>query len=160
MPSRADTHDLDKLNRWQKDLETTPAGAPPVFAVFLVSGEDRAAHNVFRTFRSSFEERNLGFAHLVIFGQHGVSETAQSLRAQFGLEAESGPSLVLISGDGSQPQIVSLPAGEGSDACREIGSGWREALDLATRQIDVGHKDGASALAALKEVCVELTGQN
>ena len=158
MPSRADTHDLDKLNRWQKDLEASPDDVPPVFAVFLVSGEDRVAHDIFRTFRSSFEGRNLGFAHLVIFGQHGVSETARRLRSHFGLEAESGPGLVLVSGDGSQTQVVLLPGGENDDSRRASAPEWRAALDQATRQIDARDNDGASALAALKTVCAELSG--
>ena len=71
MPTRADTHDLDKLKRWQKDLETTPDDAPAVYAIFLVSEADTAAHNIFRAFRTSFEERQASFAHLVISASTG-----------------------------------------------------------------------------------------
>ena len=153
MPSRADTHDLDKLKRWQKDLEDTPDGVPPVFAIFLVSGEDRAAHDVFRAFRTSFEERNLGFAHLVIFGQHGVSETARRLQARFGLEEGGAPSLVLFLDESGQPQILSLPAGEPSDSNPNADLGLREALNHAVGVVDgAGHK-GKPVRDAVSEIC-------
>ena len=160
MTTRADTHDLDKLRRWQKDLEATPSDAPPVFAVFLVSGDDRAAHNVFRAFRTSFEESNLGFSHLVIFGQHGVSETARRLRDKLGLEAEGGPLLVLFSGDCSQPKVVALPAGEGSDSRSYAGPGWQDALDQAITRIGEPETGKAAVFQVLKEICTELVSLN
>ena len=160
MVSRADTHDLDKLKRWQQDLEATSVGAPPVFAIFLVSGEDRGAHDVFRAFRASFEEHGLGFAHLVIFGQHGLSETASRLQSKFGLESGSAPTLVIFSGDSEEPQIVSLPPGEASEGHHEARSGWQDALDQATSRM--GEKIGreASLLETLREICVELGDLN
>ncbi len=160
MPTHADTHDLDKLRRWHKDLETTTGDAPPVFAIFLVSGEDRAAHDVFRAFRSGFEELSVGFAHLVIFGQHGVSDTARRLRARFGLEEAAGPSLVLFSGHGSQPQVVSLPAGDDGDAHPDAGRGWRDALDHAVSRIGEKVNHEAALLEGLREICVELGNLN
>ena len=155
MTTRADSHDLDKLKRWQKDLETTPEDAPPVFAIFLVSGEDQVAHEVFRAFRTSFEEQRLGFAHLVIFGQHGVSETARRLRSRFGLdEGEgAGPSLVLFSGPGTQPQIVPLPSGEEGDGHTDEGSGWRDALNKAVGVVSRGNCLGRADKDAVTELC-------
>jgi hypothetical protein len=160
MTTHADNHDLDKLKRWEKDLEATPADAPPVFAIFLVSAEDRAAHDVFRAFRTRFEEQKLGFAHLVIFGQHGVSETARRLQARFGLEERVGPSLVLFSGLDSEPQIVSLPSGEKGDGYTDEGSGWRDALGGAVIEIDNEISREAEPLKTLKEICMELGGWN
>ena len=156
MPSRADTHDLDKLKRWQKDLEDTPNGVPPVFAIFLVSGEDRAAHDVFRTFRSSFEESKLGFAHLVIFGQHGVSETARRLRAMFGLEEGGAPSLVLFCNGSGQPQIVSLPQGQEGEEGSKAASGWQAALEHAVSRLGEKVSREAAPLGTLREICVDL----
>ena len=51
MTGRADRHDLDKLRRWRTDMETSGGAVFPVYAVFLVSEVDRAAHDVFRAFR-------------------------------------------------------------------------------------------------------------
>lgn len=153
MPTRADTHDLEKLKRWRKDLEATPEDAPPVFAIFLVSGEDRAAHDVFRAFRASFEERNLGFAHLVIFGQHGVSETAKRLRTRFGLEEGVRPSLVLFSGQGNGPQVVALPAGAEGGPHPDAGSGWRDALTSAVGVVDGAGPNVRAVRDAVSEIC-------
>ena len=160
MTSRADTHDLDKLRRWQRDLADTPAAAPPVFAIFLVGGEDRAAHDVFRAFRASFEESNLGFAHLVIFGQHGVSETAIALRQEFGVEAETSPLLVLFSGEGTRPEIHSLPPGEGDGPHNGAGAGWREALEGTKGVIAAGPATVNGPLETLKHICEELLIQD
>ena len=93
--SPADQHDLDKLKRWRQSLGDS-SGDFPVYAVFLVSEADQMAHDIFRTFRKSFEERNAGFESLVIFGQHGVSEVVYALLAEFGLTASSLPVLLLI----------------------------------------------------------------
>jgi len=159
MTSRADTHDLDKLRRWHKDLADTPVGAPPVFAIFLVGGEDRAAHDVFRAFRASFEESNLGFAHLVIFGQHGVSDTAIALRRKFGVDAETSPRLVLFSGEGARPEIHSLPPGEGDGPHADADVGWREALEGTSGVIEAGLPSANGPLETLKHICEELLNQ-
>ncbi len=112
MPSHADIHDLDKLDRWQKDLAVAAPDAPPVYALFLVSEADRAAHDIFRAFRSSFESRNAGFAHLVIFGQHGVSDTVNRLLAELNLPPDSWPTLALFTGSAEAPAtIIPLPVG-------------------------------------------------
>ena len=112
MPSHADIHDLDKLDRWQKDLAVAAPDAPPVFAIFLVSESDKTAHDIFRAFRSSFESRNAGFAHLVIFGQHGVSDTVHRLLAELNLPPDSRPTLALFTGSAEAPAtIIPLPVG-------------------------------------------------
>ena len=158
MSSRADTHDLDKLKRWHKDLEATPDDAPPVFAIFLVSEVDQVAHDAFRAFRSSFEDSRLGFGHLVIFGQHGVSATARQLREKFGLEADGVPRVVLLSGDDAQPEVVELPQGGSDKSSEEAGQGWRLALARAERTLGGEVKEGRASLATLREICAELSG--
>ena len=59
--------------------------------MFLGRPEDRHAHDVFREFRSSFENLGAPFEHLVIFGQHGVSGTALFLLGKLGHTLESLP---------------------------------------------------------------------
>ena len=156
MTTRADIHDLDKLRRWQKDLEDSTAEAPPVFAIFLVGGEDRIAHDVVRAFRTGFEERNLGFAHLVIFGQHGVSQTATNLRNWFGLKAETSPQLVLYSGEGNRPHILSLPSGEVDESENGVQADWHKALDQAIEVVESGSAGSVELLDTLKNICAEL----
>ena len=161
MPSRADSHDLDKLNRWWNDLESTGPEAPPVFAIFLVSVEDTGAHNIFRAFRTSFEECNLGFSHLVIFGQHGPSGTVRQLRSLFNIPEGGGPALVLFAGELLQPEVVGLPSGSctGKDlrsASKNDSSGtsdWSEALKKAEAVIAKGGVGGLETLSKVKELC-------
>ncbi len=124
MPNRADAHDLDKLRRWQNDLMVTPPDAPAVYAVFLVAGTDAIAHHHFRSVRSLFEDRGMGFAHLVIFGQHGLSSTVRCLQEGLGLPADGLPILLVFGGDradGQQMAIdcLSLPAGDEPDQAGE-----------------------------------------
>ena len=161
MTSRADTHDLDKLRRWQKDLEDTPPGAPGVFAIFLVSGEDQAAHDVFRAFRASFEDRGLGFSHLVIFGQHGVSATARRLKDAFGLAEDSGPWLVVYPGQGTRTEVIALSGGaaEGPGPTVEPGQagiGWRTGLQRLEAIIDGGEQCGPEPVESVKRLCAEV----
>ncbi len=122
--SRADQHDEDKLVRWHGDLVGGVTGGFPVHAVFLVSEEDRAAHDIFRAFRSRFEELGAGFQHLVIFGQHGVSQAEKTLLARLGLAADSIPSLVLLTAS-DPPLVFTLPlaAGDRRPAARGPGAG-------------------------------------
>ena len=93
---RADQHDLDKLARWHQDLSGGGTDEFPVYCVFLVSPDDLASHQVFRRYRSSFEDRAAGFQHLMIFGQHGISTTLKLLLAEFGLNLEQVPALALL----------------------------------------------------------------
>ena len=121
MPSRADSHDADKLRRWRTDLSGSPSPAFPVYAMFLVSERDKAAHDVFRRFRSSFEEKGAGFGNLVIFGQHGVSGTVHVMLQQLGLASDAIPLLVLWQGS-EFPQVCHLPltAGEAGQDSRDL----------------------------------------
>jgi hypothetical protein len=71
--------------------------------MFLVSAQDRVAHDIFRRFRASFEARAARYEHLVIFGQHGISSTVRTLLKEFGLVAGAGhvvslPVLLLFAG--------------------------------------------------------------
>ena len=123
----ADNHDRDKLRRWQSDLNAGAPDAPAVYAIFLVSEADKEAHDIFRTFRTSFEgrfeDREAGFAHLVIFGQHGISTTLRRIQAELELPPEELPTLVLFGGDTEDAEyitadVISLPRGgpDGSDS--------------------------------------------
>ena len=125
MTSRADRHDLDKLRRWRADMDA-PGGAEfPVHAMFLVSEVDRAAHDVFRAFRSSFEERDAGFQNLVIFGQHGVSGAVRAVAGRLGLEGEPLPQLaLLVSGGAPRLYSLRLPAGDAEES--RAGQGDQE----------------------------------
>ena len=96
--SHADNHDRDKLSRWCEGLAVGTARVFPAYAVFLVTPEDRYAHDVFREFRSSFENLGAEYEHLVIFGQHGVSTTLLGLLDKLGHSLESLPLLALFSG--------------------------------------------------------------
>ena len=119
-----DSHDLDKLARWHQGLCSGGPGRFPVHALFLVSGDDKLAHDVFRTFRSSFEALGASFHHLVIFGQHGTSSTVRELLSVLGLSGTSLPVLVLFSTSSSTEVCLhSLPLGTGSD-----DSGWEDVL--------------------------------
>lgn len=151
--SHADDHDRDKLARWYRDLSSNPPNPPlqrhvlsdaeggarrdfPAYAVFLVSANDRAAHDIFRQFRASFEARDAGFEHLVIFGQHGVSSTVLGLLAELGLPADATPLLAVFAFPPATT-VYTLPlAGAGEDA--EIP--WREALARVEDAADQGEK--------------------
>lgn len=114
--SHADRHDLDKLARWKAGLDAGESGRSsfPVCAIFLVSGEDRASHDIFRRYRSAFEELGCGFHHLVIFGQHGVSTTQQAFLAEVGLYQSSVPVLAIAAMSGARGAVytIELPKGD------------------------------------------------
>ena len=118
--SHADRHDLDKLARWKEGLDSAAddaSAAFPVCAIFLVSPEDRASHDIFRRYRSAFEELGGGFHHLVIFGQHGVSTTQVAFLTEVGMGQASVPLLVIApmadSGEGDERvYCLELPKGE------------------------------------------------
>ena len=99
MPDTPDSHDLDKLTRWHDGLisESGETGGKfPVCALFLASGDDRRAHDIFRVYRTAFEELGAGFHDLVIFGQHGVSSVSEALVPGLGLAGLRIPALALI----------------------------------------------------------------
>ena len=111
----ADRHDLDKLIRWKAVLDGAADLAPfPVCAIFLVGPQDRVAHDVFRRYRSAFEELGGGFQHLVIFGQHGVSATLSEFLHQLGASLDDVPLLALAPADDPGRVVrLPLPKGEG-----------------------------------------------
>ncbi len=135
--SHANNHDWDKLSRWYDDMMSEEPGGFPVFAVFLVSGEDRDAHDVFREFRTSFEERGSGFQNLVIFGQLGVSETFGDLVPRLGMKPDAIPSLALF-GHQSAESVQVLPLTQGDpDPARDTESQpWRKVLNQVEEAID------------------------
>ncbi len=121
--SHADRHDLDKLVRWKTGLDTAAKGEAtdfPVCAIFLVSPEDRASHDIFRQYRSAFEELGGGFHHLVIFGQHGVSATQEAFLSEVEMEQASVPLLVIAPidwdrADDARVFCLDLPKGDRAD---------------------------------------------
>ena len=118
--SHADSHDRDKLDRWRQGLEQDEPGSFPVRAIFLVSEKDQYAHDSFRKFRDSFETRNAGFHHLVIFGQHGVSSTVRSLLTELGLPSDNLPCLVMAPlAGGKEVTVFQLPSGNELEASPE-----------------------------------------
>ena len=137
--SHADSHDADKLARWQRDLPANTIRGFPVHAVFLVSADDRAAHDIFRQYRSSFESLGAGFEHLVIFGQHGVSRAELNLLSEFGLSEAAIPTLVLAvpSQENAVENAIyrlSLPAGNAGDpAPGHSSQPWQQALARVER---------------------------
>ena len=119
--SHADQHDEDKLSRWNRDLSAGSSGRFPVYALFLVSSEHSYAHDVFREFRSSFQNRGAGFEHLMIFGQHGLSGTVKRFLTGFDLGLNNLPLLALFREPAdSEVYIHRLPS--------ESDEGWREVL--------------------------------
>ncbi len=140
MPDTPDSHDLDKLTRWHDGLisESGRGGAQfPVCALFLASGDDRRAHDIFRVYRTAFEELGAGFHDLVIFGQHGVSSTSEALVPGLELTGLRIPALALIT-RGDPPVCYTtvlpsgaLPDGESEDAGDDVP--WRKALDAIRR---------------------------
>ncbi len=138
--SHADSHDLDKLARWSQSLDGGQHAHFPVYAAFLVRPEDQRAHDLFREFRSGFQNAGAEFHHLVIFGQHGVSRTALELLNVFGLTEESLPLLVLFFGPAARGFYwaslmaggsTAAPAGPSSDGGSD--DAWRMLLACIER---------------------------
>ncbi len=141
--SHADRHDLDKLERWKAGLDTADADDAsrfPACAIFLVTGEDRASHDIFRRYRSAFEELGGGFHHLVIFGQHGVSTTQVAFLKEVGLGNESVPLLTIapMAGDSGSVYCIELPKGD-LDTELDDSQAWGAALK-AVRSAAMGEK--------------------
>ena len=132
-----DTHDLGKLTKWLNALASVSNDYFPVCALFLASGNDHRAHNIFRVYRTAFKEIGAGFHNLVIFGQHGLSSTCSELIRGLGLSHIQMPSLVLITNNKDTNGIVfhttALPTGVlTGEALEEDDSDipWRAALDV------------------------------
>ena len=132
--SHADRHDLDKLARWRSGLDAavdTGGSSFPACAMFLVTGEDRASHDIFRRYRSAFEDLGGGFHHLVIFGQHGISTTQQAFLKEVGMDQSSVPLLVLAptSEDSNDAYCIELQKGD-PDGDLDESQPWGAALRL------------------------------
>ena len=142
MPHHYDAHDHDKLLRWRDELRAAPpsAGGFPAMALFLVRPNDTAAHEIFRRYRTEFEQREASFAQLVIFGMHGVSSVVRALLRSAGRSENDLPAMLIAeSGDSNAPATVAitLPAGDslavgndpnGDGACDYLAP-WQDALD-------------------------------
>ena len=147
---RADQHDLDKLARWHQDLSGGETDQFPVYCVFLVSPDDLASHQVFRRFRSSFEDRAAGFQHLVIFGQHGISATLKALLAEFALTLEKVPVLALVEAP-AVSTVYTIALAQGPEAGKATGNEpWQTVLSLVEGVADGGEK--TAKLASKVEV--------
>ncbi len=135
-----DSHDLGKLSKWHDGLASATGATFPVCALFLASGDDIRAHDIFRVYRTAFEALGAGFHDLVIFGQHGLSSTCAELIPGLGLSNVQIPSLVLISSnDGIVFHTTGLPTGELAEgASEEDGSSvpWRAALDTVIKSVE------------------------
>lgn len=128
-PTPADRHDLDKLTRWKTALDAAPNNPDPfpACAIFLVSPQDHAAHNIFRQYRAAFEELGANFHHLIIFGQHGISTTATAFLTELGMEQTSIPQLAIVPlPEATRVYHIPLPQGDqtgesdDSQSCHEI----------------------------------------
>ena len=90
-----DKHDRDKLLKWEKEIRIELAKPFPLHSVFLVTEEDFAAHKAFRLFRDWLACFDAPFSSLVIFGQHGRSDTMVDLVKAFGLNLQNMPYMIL-----------------------------------------------------------------
>ena len=140
MSHHYDEHDHDKLLRWRDDLQGASIidGEFPAMALFLVKPQARGSHEIFRRYRTEFEQRDASFAHLVIFGMHGVSSTVRSLLDQTGLSESDLPLMMLApAAEPTSVIAVQLPSGEsleggddpnGGGTCDYLAA-WQDILD-------------------------------
>ena len=140
MSHHYDKHDHDKLLRWRDDLRGASIvdGDFPAMALFLVKPQATGSHEIFRRFRTEFEQRDASFAHLVIFGMHGVSTTVRSLLDQTGLTESDLPVMMLApAAEPASVVAVQLPSGEsleggddpnGDGTCDYLAP-WQDVLD-------------------------------
>ena len=153
--SHADRHDLDKLTRWKAGLDAAGESGEssfPACAVFLVTGDDRASHDIFRRYRSAFEELGGGFHHLVIFGQHGVSTTQTAFLGQLAIAAQNVPVVAIapMVGEPGTVYTIELPKGD-RDGDLDESQAWAAALRAVEaassdkRELSLGEIDGLEA---------------
>ena len=140
MSNHYDEHDHDKLLRWRDDLlgASIVDGEFPAMALFLVKPQATGSHEIFRRFRTEFEQRDASFAHLVIFGMHGVSTTVRNLLDQTGLTESDLPVMMLApAAEPASVVAVQLPSGEsleggddpnGDGTCDYLAP-WQDVLD-------------------------------
>ncbi|MDA0264308.1 MAG: hypothetical protein O3A93_08065 [Chloroflexi bacterium] len=159
MAATPDSHDLDKLNRWHEGLNSDSGKSEssfPVCAVFLVSSNDGRAHDIFRRYRTVFEELGAGFHDLVIFGQHGASTTCAAVLSDFGLGGLKISSLALItSGDSLTSHATSLPAGVLAGGELETEGDavpWSAALEVIREAVEAGKTPELGSVNGLERV--------
>ena len=140
MSHHYDEHDHDKLMRWRADLVASPIDPEgfPAMTLFLVKPQATGAHEIFRRYRTEFEKRDASFAHLVVFGMHGVSATVRGLLDQAGLSQDDLPLMMLApSADPCAVTAVRLPPGESIEGADDPNGGgtcdylaaWQDVLD-------------------------------
>ena len=140
MSHHYDQHDHEKLLRWRDDLagaSIEPDGFPAM-ALFLVKPNATGSHDIFRRYRNEFEKRDASFAHLVVFGMHGVSATVRGLLDQAGLSEDELPVMMLApAADPCSVTAVRLPPGESIEGADDPNGGgtcdylaaWQDVLD-------------------------------
>ena len=140
MSHHYDQHDHEKLLRWRNDLAAAPIEPDgfPAMALFLVKPGASGSHDIFRRYRAEFEKRDASFAHLVVFGMHGVSATVRGLLGQAGLSEDDLPVMMLApSADPGAIIAVRLPPGESIEGADDPNGGgtcdylaaWQDVLD-------------------------------
>ena len=140
MSHHYDQHDHEKLLRWRDDLAQAPIDPDgfPAMALFLVKPRATGSHDIFRRYRTEFERRNASFAHLVVFGMHGVSATVRGLLDQGGLSEDDLPVMMLApAADPGSVTAVLLPPGESIEGADDPNGGgtcdylsaWQDVLD-------------------------------
>ncbi|MCY4556120.1 MAG: hypothetical protein OXF79_07020 [Chloroflexi bacterium] len=140
MSHHYDQHDHEKLLRWRDDLTAAPIGPEgfPAMALFLVKPQATGSHEIFRRYRTEFEKRDASFAHLVVFGMHGVSATVRGLLDQADLSESDLPVMLLApSTDPCAVTVVRLPSGESIEGADDPNGGgtcdylaaWQDVLD-------------------------------
>lgn len=164
-----DSHDLGKLTRWHEGLAAQTGQGFPVCALFLASGEDTRAHDIFRVYRSAFESLDAGFHDLVIFGQHGMSTTCAALIPGLGLSGLDTPALVLINDEsGLVFHSIRLPAGSLAEGQTEEDGAevaWRVALTKIEQSAkddvvaSLGSVDGLERMDLSGETLAEVVGR-
>lgn len=140
MSHHYDEHDHDKLVRWRQELAPAKSQLDefPAAALFLVKPQSTGAHDIFRKYRTVFEERNAPFENLVVFGMHGISETVRGLLEQAGLTETELPVLLMASTAELDNCIaLTLPSGESleggddpnGDGTCDFMAPWQDVLD-------------------------------
>ena len=140
MSHHYDEHDHDKLVRWRQELASAKSQLDefPAAALFLVKPQSTGAHDIFRKYRTVFEERNAPFENLVVFGMHGISETVRGLLEQAGLTETELPVLLMApTAELDNCIALTLPSGESleggddpnGDGTCDFMAPWQDVLD-------------------------------
>ena len=157
MNSDNNKHDFDKLKRWHESLLDVGHIKFNYCAVFIVREFDKVAQDIFRGYRESFESNGATFANLVIFGQHGFSETAGAILRTFDLESVSLPSYVVI--DISNPAEVyqvALPSGDNEQS--ELVCLADQVLSVIEGSVNSGRSfDGLSDISEVRRLEIGVT---